>query len=65
MRSNGTGAPHTSWLHSAAVILAALIVAAALFVSRMDEDEPDGRTIVEMRERFRDSRSRRRCRRAT
>ena len=48
MRSNGTGAPHTSWLHSGAVILAALIVAAALFVSRMDEDEPEGREIVEM-----------------
>ncbi len=48
MRSTGTGTPHTSWLHSAAVIFAALIVATALFVSRMDEDEPDGRTIVEM-----------------
>jgi len=48
MRSTGNGAPRPSRLHSAAVILAALIVATALLVSRMDEDEPEGRTIVEM-----------------
>lgn len=48
MRSTGNGTPRLSWLHSAAVILAALIVAAALFASRTDDDEHDGRAVVEM-----------------
>ena len=48
MRSSGNRTPGASPLHSAAVILAALIVAAALFMSRTDVDEPESRTIVEM-----------------
>ena len=45
MRHAGDGRPHKSWLEPASIILAALIVATALFLSRADE-ERDGPAVV-------------------
>ena len=48
MRNGGTKDLRTHWLQSAAVILASLIVAAALFVSRVDDREGDEKRVVAM-----------------